>query len=395
MRQFLGGLGAVITLTLILLFVGPKGRAEAAVDPNVYLVQHAGQVKMSNSQAATDTAGIYNGGRYYYGTLTSPIYATPIRFDTLVPSWNAATPAGTWVQLKVKVRSLGQWSEWLDMGVWAGGTASVKRHSTYVQPDPNWRVATDAVVSRYGATADAYRYELRLMATEPSLSPTVSKVSFVSSNSYRHGEFLGIVPLEAAWGVNLPVPPRSQMVYAGGGEAWCSPTSLSMVMAYWADRTGQPRLDQGVPAVAEGTYDYAYGGWGNWPFNTAYASEYGLEATVSRFGAIEQAERWIEAGIPVIASVAWDNSVGGQRLAGAPLTWSDGHLLVVRGFTASGDVIVNDPAAGSNAAVPRVYERDDFSRAWFRNPNSSGGIAYLIHPAGWATPGSYAAEGSW
>ncbi len=137
MRHFFGGLGAVITLTLILLFVGPEGKAEAAVDPNAYLGQHAGQVQMSNPQLATDTAGIYNGGPYYYDTLSSPVYATPIPFDTLVPSWNAATPAGTWVQLKVKVRSLGQWSEWLDMGVWASGTASVKRHSTYVQPDPN------------------------------------------------------------------------------------------------------------------------------------------------------------------------------------------------------------------------------------------------------------------
>ena len=76
---------------------------------------------------------------------------------------------------------------------------------------------------------------------------------------------MGIVPLEAAWGVNLPVPARSQMVYAGGGEAWCSPTYLSMVMAYWAGRTGQPQLDQSVPAVAAGTYDYAYGGWGTGP----------------------------------------------------------------------------------------------------------------------------------
>ena len=68
---------------------------------------------------------------------------------------------------------------------------------------------------------------------------------------------------------------------------------------------------------------------------------------------------------------------------------------MVRGFTASGDVIVNDPAAGSNAAVPRVYERDEFSGAWFQNPNSSGGIAYLVHPAGWAAPGSHAAGGDW
>jgi hypothetical protein len=105
---------------------------------------------------------------------------------------------------------------------------------------------------------------------------------------------------------------------------------------------------------------------------------------VSRFGQIEQVERWIDAGIPVIASIAWDNRVGGEQLTGAPLTWSDGHLLVIRGFTSSGDVIVNDPAASSDSGVPRVYDRRELSRAWLQT--GSGGVVYLVHPTAWRTP---------
>jgi hypothetical protein len=58
------------------------------------------------------------------------------------------------------------------------------------------------------------------------------------------------------------VPARSQMVYPDGGEAWCSSTSLSMAMAYWADKTGEKKLDQSVPNVARSTYDHVYEGTG-------------------------------------------------------------------------------------------------------------------------------------
>ena len=57
--------------------------------------------------------------------------------------------------------------------------------------------------------------------------------------------------------------------------------------------------------------------------------------------------------------------------------------MVIRGFTASGDVIVNDPASrliASDAAVENVFDRQQFADVWL--PSSrSGGIAYVIHPA--------------
>jgi Peptidase_C39 like family len=282
------------------------------------------------------------------------------------------------------------------MGVWARGTTDIMRHSVNRQSWGKWAVYTDTLQSRGPVFANAYRYQLKPMASKPTLSPTVREVSFVSSDSYRHGNSLGVPAFEQAWGKNLAVPTRSQMVYeGGGGEVWCSPTSLSMVMAYWSNKTGKKKWNQSVPAVARGTYDHVYQGWGNWPFNTAYASHFGLEATVSRFGQIEQVERWIDVGIPVVASIAWDNRVSGKQLSGAPLTWSDGHLLVIRGFTSSGNVIVNDPAASSNSGVLRVYDREEFSRAWLKT--GSGGVVYLVHPRGWRIPYSYAAaaQGSW
>ena len=79
----------------------------------------------------------------------------------------------------------------------------------------------------------------------------------------------------------------SQMVHSGhfpqwggGGEAWCSPTSTSMVLGYY-DALPPPSptasCPPGHPApwvdyAARRTYDAAYEGTGNWPFNTAYAA---------------------------------------------------------------------------------------------------------------------------
>jgi hypothetical protein len=340
---------------------------------------------------ASDSLGFYNGGNYYWGWMTSPVYGTTTLFDTLIPSWEATTPAGTWMELEVRVRSEGSWTPWFDMGVWASDTSSVWRHSVDGQGSGAWEVLTDTLRSNGLAYADAYQYRLTLFTEQWEVSPSVRGIFMTASDSYRHGENLGVVG-PGSWGWELEVPARSQMVYPDGGEIWCSPTSLSMVMAYWAGETGDRDLNQPVPVVAAGTYDYAYQGWGNWPFNTAYASTYGLEAAVSRFSSIEQLEWWIEMGVPVVTSIAWDNGYDERRLSGAPLTWSDGHLLVVRGFDTSGNVVVNDPAGSDDSQVRRVYRRDEFARAWF---SGSGGVVYLVYPRGWSTPDLAYAQGSW
>jgi hypothetical protein len=55
---------------------------------------------------------------------------------------------------------------------------------------------------------------------------------------------------------------------------------------------------------------------------------------------------------------------------------------VIRGFTASGDVITNDPAVRANAQARKVYPREAFERVWL----SSYGTVYVIHPSGVRLP---------
>ncbi|MDX6233426.1 MAG: hypothetical protein QOH68_2450, partial [Nocardioidaceae bacterium] len=190
----------------------------------------------------------------------------------------------------------------------------------------------------------------------------------------------------------LAVPMSSQMIHkgeypewGGGGEAWCSPTSTSMVMRYFgkgptaADYAWTSFQDGFVDHAARYTFDYAYDGTGNWPFNTAYAARHSLDAFVTRLYTLRDAEAFINAGIPLVASIAF----GKGELDGAPISSTPGHLVVIRGFTSAGSVIVNDPAASKNSTVRRVYNRAQFEKAWQRG---SGGVVYVIRPASQALP---------
>jgi hypothetical protein len=162
-----------------------------------------------------------------------------------------------------------------------------------------------------------------------------------------------------------------------------------MVVEYWgskpsaSDVSAIPYADANVDFAAMHTFDWHYNGAGNWPFNTAYAGSFGLEGEVVQLRSLTEAEQFIKAGIPLVVSVAFKKNELDNAGYG-----TNGHLMVIRGFTATGDVVVNDPASrliASDDAVENVFDRQQFADVWL--PSSrSGGIAYVIHPAAKALP---------
>ncbi|MFI5267494.1 MAG: C39 family peptidase [Chloroflexota bacterium] len=322
----------------------------------------------------------YNGGSFAFGTITSPVVSTPAAFDRLVGSWDAFTPVGTWIELHARLLQAPGWSHWYALPVWASDTTTIKRHSIDGQKDDRADVQTDTLVPATGLPASAYQLEMTLFsASFPNASPGVKMVNASTLTEATQTDHL-------AGGVELTVPRHSQMLpeyralgFGGGGEAWCSPTTTSMIMAYWASVLHLPQLDLPVPQVAAGTYDYTYRGAGNWPFNTGFAASFGLTAYVDRFASFDQVEAWIRTGVPIAISIAFRPG----ELPQAPIPSSPGHLLVVRGFMPNGDVIVNDPVAASDDQVRMVYDRAQLERAW---QHGSGGTAYVIYPPGWQTP---------
>ena len=294
-------------------------------------------------------------------------------FTQLVPSWNITTPANTLVQIQARVRSTtGTLSGWKQLGTLVdAATRRLRRTSVGTQADSVARVATDTLVARSALSS----YQLRVVLLRrpaSTASPTVRSLHAVASRlvSALPATSRRLLPAKA-----LDVPRYSQMThrgqypqYGGGGEAWCSPTSLSMLLGYYRALPKPPTTpgstksyaDPWVDHVARVTYDYGYHGTGNWPFNTAYAANLTGDAFVTRLGSLRDAERFIAAGIPLAASISFSRG----QLSGAPISATAGHLVVIAGFTATGNVVVNDPAAATNASVRRVYDRGQFERAW-------------------------------
>ncbi len=315
-------------------------------------------------------------GTALYGRAISEEYAVPGGFDNVVPSFDALTPPGTWVRVTLAARVEGRWTRDYDFGAWAFDTGTVARHSVEGQKDELGRVYTDTLV--LSRKADALRMTVWLFSTQQGVSPRVRALAAALTDTGRTPS--DDTSARLAWGKVLDVPGRSQLVYPDGG-GWCSPTSVSMILAYWGRQLSREALVVPVPVAAEYTMDRVYQGNGNWPFNTAYASHLdngALHGLVARLDSFAQVEALIAAGIPVSISIAYEPG----QLTGSPITRSDGHLIVVKGFTPEGDVICNDPAFPSDDKVEVTYRRDELWRVW----RHSKGMAYVVWPAGTALP---------
>ena len=347
--------------------------------------------------------GVDGSGAYVSGTWTSPDLALPFGFDTLVSSWNATTPAGTWVQSEVQPRlDDGHWAKWYVLGRWTSADGDFHRTSVGGQGDADGYVAIDTFLTK-DHPAVAYRLRLTLFRRAgTTATPSVTRYSAVASSYTNQKATFPSPTTMTGTAIDLNVPTYSQEIHHGeypqydnGGEAWCSPTSTAMVVAYWAkkfpNRGYQPSAaetawvnpayaDPVVDFTARAVYDYHYNGAGNWPFNTAYAASRGLVADVTQLRSLGEAEAYIKAGIPLVASINFTSN----KLPGADIKSTDGHLVVIVGFSGDGSqVYVNDPASPDDASVEHAYGREAFERAWV---DGSGGIVYVDRPVGWPTP---------
>jgi hypothetical protein len=343
---------------------------------------------------------------YDYATWLSPTYREGFGATQLISSWNASTPAGTWLQVEMHgSTNTGAQTGWYVMGRWASGDADIHRTSVPNQSDTNGEVDVDTFQSHAPVTLTSYQLRVTLYrAAASKATPTLAMVGAMTS-AVPDRFTVPASPLGGAEGITLPVPQYSQNIhsgqypqYDGGGEAWCSPTSTSMVVAYWGKSPTKAQMswidpsyaDPQVDQAARGTYDYDYQGTGNWPFNNAYAAEYGLDAHVTRLHSLDEMESYIRRGIPVVTSVSFEAS----ELTGSNYS-TDGHLMVVVGFTKDGDVITNDPASNGDAAVRNIYNRHQFETVWLRTERvltdgniggGPGGVAYIITPHGMPLP---------
>ena len=341
-------------------------------------------------------------GDYELGMWRSPWVRPGFTFTELIPSWEARTPGDSWIKVEVRGKTPDRRSSWDTIADWSlDDLEHTRRSSSDSQVDDLGRTAYDTWV-----TSGVRDWQVRvtlLRRTGTKAKPSVDAIRGMASALPNASHVSTSTPgagSRAALGKVLPVPSYSQMAhqnqypqYDGGGAAWCSPTSTTMVLDYY-DVLPAPRRyrwvkrdypDRVVAHHARMTYDAGFGGTGNWAFNTAYAaSRTGAGsggAFVTRLRSLGEAERFIAAGIPLIASVTFSSG----ELSGSPISSTNGHIMVIVGFQSDGDVVVNDPAAPSRSGVRRVYDRGQFEDVWLRRYSSgssmrgSGGLVYVIN----------------
>lgn len=354
-----------------------------------------GQLRDIHVTSSQGQAGITLRHGVTSGSWVSDAYKTSTDMTKIVASWKADTPKGTWVETDLSVKVNGKWSGWFVMGKWTLGD-TIQRTTVAGQENDFGAIYQDTYFSNDSQAASAYRLREQLHGTD-KVSPRVTQVAAVASHPTTVSDTASQTTMKRT--IDLPVPMFSQYEHDGeypqydsGGEAWCNPTSTAMVLAYYGKRpTAQQiaslpadpvfdanhRKDGEVDYAVVHTYDYGHGDAGNWPFQTAYAASYGLDASVRQADSLRTLEGMVKHGIPAVIATAWNNTDSNPNndLTGASIDKTAGHLMVVRGFTKDGDVIANDPASPDDASVRHVYQRAQFERNWL---TVSDGTYYLI-----------------
>ncbi|WP_084558013.1 C39 family peptidase [Hamadaea tsunoensis] len=313
----------------------------------------------------------------------------------IVASWTATTPGPSWIEVETRgTTTAGTTTRWYALGRWAATDEHVRRTTVAGQADADGRVNADVFAAAPGR--EWVSCELRITLHRPAGStagPVLRSAAVMASRLPGPDAPCPAVEPAGPIGIVLDVPAYSQNIHKGeypeyddGGESWCSPTSTTMVMDFWG-RLPEPAeyawVDPAYPDpfvchAARGTFDHAYNGCGNWPFNVAYAGRYGLDGFVTRLRSLDEAARFIAAGVPLILSASFEKG----EVPGLDYS-TRGHLVVLAGFAEDGRPVLNDPASTGNTDVRKPVGRAEFERAWLRG---SRGVAYVITPPGHPLP---------
>lgn len=282
----------------------------------------------------------------------SDVIITPFPFQSLIVSVNYTAQPDALLLLEVQVRINGVWSEFYKLGLFSKDLKSCFPD----QQDAFGKVETDTL-SLFSA-AEAYRVRIHFKGTLSLQGFYACGLRF----PFIYDEKKSACLPEGAY--QTSVAPLSQMqVKHPDHRRICSPVSLCMALQTLG-------FEVSLKDVMSGVLDQRANIYGNWIFNTAYASEVGAESYVKRFSALAELKDYCREDSLVIASIAYEKN----DLPGAPMERTDGHLVLIRGYE-PGQILVADPAASTNDTVLRTYEAVAFAKAWLERKQ---GVAYIV-----------------
>lgn len=264
-------------------------------------------------------------------------------FHKMVVSWNGKTSPRNSIEVKIRVKREA-WSDWFSYGKWTtdgqngGSIRQSAQLSSYMDID---EICDDSGLLEYQLRVDFFRCDRDVV------SPELYEL-YVSTDVKRSFEAKELP------NIDIEVPMVSQMMIDKIGNIACSPTAMSMVLNYYGHHI--TALD-----TSKSCFDNGEGIYGNWSYNIAFAGECGFDAFVDYCYDIQEVVRYIQRGIPIVASVKTKDII-----KGAPQAYPEGHLLVIRGFLHEDEqyIIVNDPASKDVEHVKRYYKLSEFLDMW-------------------------------
>ncbi len=298
-------------------------------------------------------------------THIAPAIPRPTGFHDVLAAVNANLPAGTGLRLELRVAPElrgEEWSPWLTIAEWGSTNRFPRPVRTFtLDSGHSGRIDVDYFTA---PRPHLYRRaQYRLLATDPSVRVRLVSIALDHERSWTTRQTLRPQPRD----IDLNVPFRTQKTPdpALSGRL-CSPTSVAMVLAHMG-------VDHPVATVADLAHDPEFDLFGNWPRNIQAAASLGAHGFLMRVADWSQVGELVDQRIPIIASI----QVSPGELHNGPYPSTAGHLIVLTGFDAHGDVRVNDPACGTDAEGRRVYRRADLTNIWL---SRTGGTAYILLP---------------
>jgi hypothetical protein len=327
-----------------------------------------GSIPCINYQVQSPAPSLFKSDKFVIVEL-API-APALDWTEMIPSWNVDHSDRAEMTIEARVIYPDHQTKYFSFGTWSGSNLIGSRFSVNGQKDADGTVLTDTL--RMVRAGGKVQIRLSGRSLRTGATPKLTRLFLNFSNPALLTEPQAPSPepsAHSAWGMIIDPPRFAQGDYPGG-KALCSPASVAMVLDYWAARLGQKSVGATVPQVQSSVFDSVYGGTGNWAFNASYAgSRPGLLGYAARLSTIEDLESWIVRGVPVVCSVSW-YLLHGEALQSD----EEGHLVVLVGFTPTGDPVFNDP--GKRGEVRKIYKREDFLKAWAYSKHA----VYIVTP---------------
>ena len=272
----------------------------------------------------------------------------------------------------------------------------MRRTSVAGQGDDLADVAVDTWrVDDPGGVA-SYQVQVRLMRRSGASTPSPSVDALHAVATRLPAGLPSVSAPGPAAGITLDVPRYSQMSHTGHSPAvrrrrrglvlphldrrWCSATTARCPPRRTYAWVGAGHTDPWVDQAARATYDAAYEGTGNWPFNTAFAASLAGDAFVTRLRGPARRRalhrgRHPAGGLGVLRERRAHRrpdlrdrraTCSSSSASPSPATWSS-----------------TTPPHAARSGVRRTYDRAELEAAWL---GGSGGVVYVIHDDAHALP---------